>query len=483
MWFNKATTPYQSNSRIRRSAISNQLAFIKKMDADEIDDFDLTLDVDKKDEVKQQQQFVSTLTPEEQSLKKYYDEKFPWDLLYEWLSFNHFGDSSDGQSEYFGRREFSVSYTRPDKQIVLRNRSSPDVNNIKLLINDLLPATTVVGASGEVKRKTIGGSGRLVYDKLDIGPVYNSEPIKKDSVTSYSPVERELVFDIDINDYDEVRACCKGQTLCSKCWGLLALAADYLTYQINECFGFEQFLYVFSGGRGLHIWISDKSAVTLTYEMRKSLVSFLRMDHSSDYLHPQIEFFLKYFEEHMIEDQLLLSDEKQLKQFLEQFPESYGKKKINIRESVERVLEENSEVSSDVEKWMAIKASLATLKENIDLQEIIFRVVMYYTHPRIDEPVTIGFNHLLKSPFCIHPRTKKLCVPIELSEIHKFDPNNVPTLNSILNINQDNNNNNNNSNQMDIDDESNNKKKKKSKNQDNNTNDFQRYRKQFSLYN
>jgi DNA primase small subunit len=59
---------------------------------------------------------------------------------------------------------------------------------------------------------------------------------------------------------------------------------------------------------------------------------------------------------------------------------------------------------------------------------LIDEVMFQYCYPRLDIEVTKGVNHLLKSPFCIHPKTGKCCVPIEPSKIMEFDPFTVPSI-------------------------------------------------------
>jgi DNA primase small subunit len=59
-------------------------------------------------------------------------------------------------------------------------------------------------------------------------------------------------------------------------------------------------------------------------------------------------------------------------------------------------------------------------------------IVLQYTYPRIDAEVSKHRNHLLKSPFCVHPGTGRVCIPIDPDRAHEFDPEAVPHVGELL---------------------------------------------------
>ena len=108
------------------------------------------------------------------------------------------------------------------------------------------------------------------------------------------PQRRELVFDIDMTDYDEIRTCCSDKKICKRCWGYIAAAVKVLDSALRgtpshsplfrsimvlmtDTFGYKHLLWVYSGRRGIHCWISDPAALDLNDEQRRALVTFMEV--------------------------------------------------------------------------------------------------------------------------------------------------------------------------------------------------------------
>lgn len=78
-----------------------------------------------------------------------------------------------------------------------------------------------------------------------------------------------------MTDYDAVRTCCQDANICGRCWVFISAAVKVLDSAIRDQFGYTHLLWVYSGRRGIHLWISDKEAMELTDEERKAAVNYL----------------------------------------------------------------------------------------------------------------------------------------------------------------------------------------------------------------
>jgi DNA primase small subunit len=166
--------------------------------------------------------------------------------------------------------------------------------------------------------------------------------------------------------------------------------------------------------------------------------------HLSHPLHPMLSRALEVLETHFIQHIIPASGHGLLASpdrcsLLENLP-------TQVRDKLSQLWNSSKDRSTPSEKWEAIKTNLVAYpkatakaglnksakqmsgKERNHLETWVAETVFQHPYPRLDINLSTHRNHLLKSPFCVHPKTGRVCVPIAAANVLDFDPFAVPTL-------------------------------------------------------
>ncbi|KAL1131201.1 hypothetical protein AAG570_010819 [Ranatra chinensis] len=344
-------------------------------------------------------------------LPVYYKRLFPYEPFYRWLSYG------PDNTNTFANRE--MSFTLPG-DVYIRYQSFDTIKDFEQEVQKKCP------------------------EKIDIGAVYNAKPKHNRMVSCFEVEEKELVFDIDMTDYDKVRTCCSGADICIKCWHLITIATTIIDTALRDDFGFEHRLWVFSGRRGVHCWVCDQTARVLTPNQRAHVAEYLQVLQNEDSncktarippekMHPSIrravDIIAKDFVEVCVKGQNILGSVTGMKTVLKMLGDDSLRQ---LTEAAWEALPTDSQTS--VDRWNALVAVLDKQQSNLKRWQryLLEEIMLHFAYPRLDIEVSKGANHLLKSPFCVHPKTGKVCVPFNPLASRKFDPTAVPTLSDLI---------------------------------------------------
>ncbi|KAF7132718.1 hypothetical protein RHSIM_Rhsim09G0008900 [Rhododendron simsii] len=345
-------------------------------------------------------------------LKIYYGKLFPHEDIFKWLSYGNDRKHPGCDQSYFGRREFSFTL---DNDIYLRFQSFNGVSELKKSINEKCPVKIDIGAVYNVD-----GNGNMELSMLhdSLGKPAKRHAYAQSGDNGFTPLERELIFDVDITDYDDVRYCCSGADVCLDCWPLMTVAIKVIDVSLRVDFGFNHILWVYSGRRGVHCWVCDGKARRLNDEQRASIANYLYVYKGNENSHKKVSLMdcpmhpfvtrsskisEKHFKEKLVSSQNLFSNEERFEKILEMIPdESVTSELRGAWQESRRSSNLNGAVN--VSRWELLKCKLQSRKHK-GLRKFVEEIALSYAYPRLDMEVSKQMNHLLKAPFCVQPKT------------------------------------------------------------------------------
>lgn len=271
--------------------------------------------------------------------------------------------------------------------------------------------------------------------KVHTGAVFSDNPSFKKKGVSVQPTHRELVFDIDVNDYSPFGIDADDLAACNAAWPLVAFGFHVVQLVLKRHFGFANGIVVYSGRRGAHLTLYDKRACELSNEARAAIVAFLQPGGSAEKPHfdalVNAPCFARIFKENVMvffesacvrprrEGGLgVLDTERDREDFLEIFKYSEKVKQLNI-----------SGVCAS-EAWTRIKDYVRDARFPDSAERALKRAVLTYCWPRLDANVSKQVNHLSKAMFSVHPKTGLVCVPV--GNVATFKPESCPSVTGLL---------------------------------------------------
>lgn len=113
--------------------------------------------------------------------------------------------------------------------------------------------------------------------RIDIGAIYDTGDFKSAAKALEDPahvpaavIGAEFKIDVDLDVMGHLRACCGSEKrVCGRCWVFGLTAAQAIAYVLRRIYMFRHVLCVFSGRRGVHVWVFDP--VVLAYSQGRRL--------------------------------------------------------------------------------------------------------------------------------------------------------------------------------------------------------------------
>jgi len=317
------------------------------------------------------------------TLQGYYEKQFPWNSFFSFVTCEDHYDISQ-RVFWFVHEKFT------SKRCMFRDKIA-----LKRYILHGAPKVIGIGIIWPYLPDFHGDCEKITFSDVD-------------EIEGKRFLEREVILDVDMNDYENVRIgtvceCGSERKCCNTCWIIFIrnIAFPYVKYVLEDLWQFKKILRVFSGRRGIHIHIQDQRVMTWTLQQRcvfkrdclDSMVGIPRQhqQHLMETLF--LPTFRRFFAMVSLEDcPVLLGELKAMAPVKETLG---GAKTIGALVKYMKRFDQN---------W-----------EN--------DVAWYCLRPRFDPGFFRDLTHIVKTPWGIHKDTRRICSVIENTD--EFLPENT----------------------------------------------------------
>jgi DNA primase catalytic subunit len=425
--------------------------------------------------------------------KTYYTYIYPFEQIYKFITRNNperlSAQCRDMRIE-FNRSDTMTSKKRFNRKNLLCFKNElfsllPHSVHIGCIISLLIPRSLFHISQPQSNMRLLIRTGKRINEKNDedINPIYTKQPkLEIENVYSPSynntvydnernfvsplqetlgdyihfiPIFKELVFDIDIPDFDRFCDCKENKMLCSVCWIHIEGAYFIMNFILTELFGYDKknILYVFSGGKGLHCFINDKRALNLNEQQRFHICDKIQIGNGDDndrkngddvlfsWIHTNSNEILSnklesLFFNNVIRGRDLLKNISFRRWILSKLQKYYPSTYNSIHSCWS-----NDNAINNIKNKDNVSVILWKLLTTFEVYEyhntndiksmirpslfIIYR--LYY--PMIDKQ-PLKLTHDIKLPFSIHSKTSNISLPIDQSFMESIDKSK-----QIININ------------------------------------------------
>jgi DNA primase catalytic subunit len=238
-------------------------------------------------------------------------------------------------------------------------------------------------------------------------------------------IGRELVFEIDLTDYEFLKLEKTEQARIDAQFAFCSVGITLLELCLRKCFGFETFLVVYSGRRGMHLYVLDEAAFWLSNEQRSAITDFFVCGCNNNKLRS-----LKSILGSIVTPQRMWNSIKKL--FYDVvLPKTTYFENSDALYAFAMLVGLDTEAATRVSKFLNSSQAIREVermcmraaRKNRPWKSDDFKTaVLTYVWPRVDAQVSRQTNHLLKVPMSLHASTLRVATPVSQDLLVHFDP-------------------------------------------------------------